>query len=111
MLAFVRAGPPLMPEIIADPPSPCCSPLFFGPGTEEYQSLVPDPFCLARAMRAGASPREAPATRAAGRTAGRVTQAKAGRDDLSSNGRPDFRRCEESGAGFSRARRSPAAVV
>jgi hypothetical protein len=35
---------PLMPEIDADPPSPFCSPLFFGPGVQESQLLGPDPF-------------------------------------------------------------------
>jgi hypothetical protein len=33
-----------MPEIDADPPSPFCSPLFFGPGVQESQLLGPDPF-------------------------------------------------------------------
>jgi hypothetical protein len=33
-----------MPEIDADPPSPFCSPLFFGPGVQESQLLGPNPF-------------------------------------------------------------------
>ena len=31
-----------MPEAIADPPSPCCSPLLSEPGIEESQQLGPD---------------------------------------------------------------------
>jgi len=42
MLAFVRAGAPLMPEIVGDPSSPCCSSLLSEPGIEESQSLGPD---------------------------------------------------------------------
>ena len=57
-----------MSEIIADPPNPSCYRLFSGPGIEESQSVDPDPFCLARAMRRGVSPREAPAILAVGRT-------------------------------------------
>ena len=33
-----------MPEAIADPPSPCCSPLLSEPGIEQSQSLGPDLF-------------------------------------------------------------------
>jgi hypothetical protein len=33
-----------MPEAIADPPSPCCSPLLSEPRIEESQSLGPDRF-------------------------------------------------------------------
>jgi len=33
-----------MPEAIADPPSPCCSPLLSKPGIEESQRLGPDLF-------------------------------------------------------------------
>jgi hypothetical protein len=35
---------PLMPEIVADPPSPSCSHLFPGPRIQESQRLSPDPF-------------------------------------------------------------------
>ena len=48
---------------------PSCYLLFSRPGIEQFQSVDPDPFCLARAIRAGASPREAPAILAAGRAA------------------------------------------
>ena len=37
-------GAPLMPEIVADPPSPSCSHLFLGPRIQESQRLSPDPF-------------------------------------------------------------------
>jgi hypothetical protein len=33
-----------MPEINADPPSPCCSPLLFRHGIQQSQLLAPDPF-------------------------------------------------------------------
>jgi len=58
-----------MPEIVADPPTPSCYHLFSGAGIQEFQLLGPDPFCFVRAMRAGGSPREAPAIRAGGRPA------------------------------------------
>jgi len=32
-----------MPEIVADPPSPCCYQLFSGPPIQESQTLNPDP--------------------------------------------------------------------
>jgi hypothetical protein len=37
-----------VPETVADPPSPCCSPLLFGSEIEEAQSLGPDLSDLAR---------------------------------------------------------------
>jgi hypothetical protein len=43
MLAFVRAGAPLMPEIVGDPSSPCCSSLLSEPGIQQSQLLAPDP--------------------------------------------------------------------
>ena len=47
-------------------PAPCCFPK---PESRNPNHLVLIPFCLARATRAGASPAEAPATRAAGHAA------------------------------------------
>src|SRR6266436_10299377 len=43
MRVFLFAGAPLMPEIAADPPSPCCSPLLYRPGIQQSQLLAPDP--------------------------------------------------------------------
>jgi hypothetical protein len=54
-----------MLEIVANPPLLRCYPLFSRSGIQQSQQLAPDPFL----PRAGASPREAPATRAAGRAA------------------------------------------
>jgi len=60
MPVFLFAGVPLMPEIVADPPSPCCSPLFFlDPDSNNLNYLLLILYCLAGARRAGASPREA----------------------------------------------------
>jgi hypothetical protein len=67
---LVGPGAPPMSEIVADPPDPSCYLLFSGPGIEEFQSVDPDPsWPRAHAIRAGVSPREAPATRGAGRAA------------------------------------------
>src|SRR5713226_8068858 len=38
------ARPPLISEMVTDPPDPPCSLLFSGPGIEESQLLGPDPF-------------------------------------------------------------------
>jgi hypothetical protein len=52
-----------MPEIVADPLLPSCYTCFPGLESRDLNYLALIPFCLARA---GASPREAPATHAAG---------------------------------------------
>jgi hypothetical protein len=40
---LVGSGAPLMPEEVADPPSPSCYHLFPGTGIQEFQPLDPDP--------------------------------------------------------------------
>ena len=65
--AAVCTGAPLMPEIIADPPLIAAITCFPGLKSRNLNNLILI-FCgLARATRAGASRREAPVTRAAGR--------------------------------------------
>lgn len=54
-----------MPEFINNPPSPPCYHLFSETGISEFQQLGPDLFCLVRATRSDALPREAPVIRAA----------------------------------------------
>jgi hypothetical protein len=39
-----RSRAPLMPEIVADPPSLSCCHLFFTPGIQQFQQLGADPF-------------------------------------------------------------------
>ena len=56
-----------MPEIVAVVPSLSCYDLFPGPGIKDLKYLDLIPSRLAGAMRAGGSPREAPAIRAGGR--------------------------------------------
>jgi hypothetical protein len=55
-----------MPEILADPLSPSCSPLFSGPENQGFQRLGPDPFRVARATRANALEGELRRTRTVG---------------------------------------------
>jgi hypothetical protein len=64
-MALVCPGALLMPEIVAELPSPTCYHLFPGPRLEESQQLDPDPYSLARATRASVARREAQVTRAA----------------------------------------------
>jgi hypothetical protein len=57
-----------MPETIANPSAPC----FPKPESNNLEHLILIPFCLARETREDASPREAPATRAAGHAASAI---------------------------------------
>ncbi|MEA2833128.1 MAG: hypothetical protein QOG66_1330 [Methylobacteriaceae bacterium] len=43
-VGLLRSRGPLMPEIVADPPSPSCCHLFLTPGIQQSQQLAPDPF-------------------------------------------------------------------
>jgi hypothetical protein len=47
-------GAPLLPEIVADPPSPSCYHLFPGPRIQKSQRLGPDLFFSSGARRARA---------------------------------------------------------
>jgi hypothetical protein len=58
-----------MSDIVADAFDRSCYLLFSGPESKDFNWLILIPLCLARATRAGASPREAPAILAAGRAA------------------------------------------
>ena len=52
-----------MPEVIPDPLLPPCYLLFSRLELKNLNNLLLIPLCVARATRAGALPREAPATR------------------------------------------------
>src|SRR5215469_4110098 len=43
-VGLLRSGAPLMPEIVADPTSLSCCPLFSRPGIQQSQQLGPDRF-------------------------------------------------------------------
>src|SRR5260370_36082963 len=43
-VGLLRSRAPLMPEIVADPPSLSCCHRFLTPGIEQSQQLGPDPF-------------------------------------------------------------------
>jgi hypothetical protein len=58
-----------MSEILADPPDPSVITCFPDPESGNVNGLSLIPRRVARAMRTGASRREAPATRGAGRAA------------------------------------------
>src|SRR5262249_19041174 len=65
MLASCVPEPPLMPEIVAEPPSSSCYRLFPTSGTQESQGLDPDRFLPRARVREGVLQREARETRAA----------------------------------------------
>jgi hypothetical protein len=65
-LGLLHTGAPLMPEIVADPPSPSCYLLFPGPRIQQSQGLAPDLYFASRATRAGGGSEQAGAGKSDG---------------------------------------------